>query len=159
MATFLIICHFDYACSHGLRVSRSTYKKLQILQNKTMRFFLSSPSRSHICIEEFTLLHWIPVCPRGKQIKLNNMYRIVHGNALQYLKPDISMVNDQHSLFTRNSFLSVVLPHVKSSGKKTFNRFSAGKIWNALPVSLRSAEDLLSFKKGVNKASQRGANY
>ena len=78
------------------------------------------------------------------------MYRIVHGNAPQYLKRDISMVNDQHSFFTRNSFLSVVLPHVKSSGKKTF-RFSAGKIWNALPVSLRSAEDLLSFKKGVNK--------
>ena len=51
---------------------------------------------------------------------------------------------------TRNSFLSVVLPYVKSSGKKTF-RFPAGKIWNALPVSLRSAEDLLSFKKGVNK--------
>ena len=30
-------------------------------------------------------------------------------------------------------------------------RFSAGKMWNALPVSLRSAEDLLTFKKGVNK--------
>ena len=60
------------------------------------------------------------------------------------------MVNDQHSFFTRNSFLSVVLPHVKASGKKAF-RFSAGKTWNALPVSLRSAEDLLLFKKGVNK--------
>ena len=49
------------------------------------------------------------------------------------------MVNDQHSFFPRNSILSVVSPHVKSSGKKTF-RFSAGKIWNALPVSLRSAD-------------------
>ena len=78
------------------------------------------------------------------------MYRIVHGNAPQFLKRDISMVNDQHFFFTRNSFLSVVLPHVKASGKKTF-RISAGKIWNALPVYLRSAEDLLSFKKGVYK--------
>ena len=125
-------------------------KKLQILQNKTMRFVLGYPTRSHIGIEKFTLLHWIPVCQRVKQIKLNNMYRIVHGNAPQYLKRDISMVNDQHSFFTRNIFLSVVLPHVKSLGKKTF-RFSAGKIWNAHSVSLRSAEDLLSFKKGINK--------
>ena len=77
------------------------------------------------------------------------MYRIGHGNAPQCFKRDISMVNDQHYFFSRNSFLSVVLPQVKSSGKKTL-RFSAGKIWNALPVSLRSAEDLLSFKK-VNK--------
>ena len=60
------------------------------------------------------------------------------------------MVNDQHSFFTRNSILSVVLPHVKSSGETTF-RFSAGTIWNVLPVSLISAEDLLWFKKGVNK--------
>ena len=60
------------------------------------------------------------------------------------------MVNDQHSFFTRNSFLSVVLPHVKSSGEKTF-RFIAGKIWDALPVSLKSAKDLLSFKKRVNE--------
>ena len=110
----------------GLRVSRSTYKKLQILQNKTMRFVLGYPPRSHIGIEELTLLHWIPVCQRGEQIKLNHMY------------------------FTRNNILSVVLPHVKSSGEKTF-RFSAGGIWNALPVFLRSAEDLLSFKKGVKK--------
>ena len=108
------------------------------------------PPRSHIGIKEFSLLHWIPVCQGVKQLKLNNMYRIVHGNAPQYLKRPISMVNDQHSFFTRNGILSIVLPHVKSSGKKTF-RFSAGKIWNALPVSLRSAEDLLSFKKGVNK--------
>ena len=115
-----------------------------------MRFVLGYPRRSHIGIEEFTLLHWIPVCQRVKQIRLNNMYRIVHGNAPQYLKRDISMVNDQHSFLTRNSILSVVLPHVKSSGKKTF-RFSAGNIWNALPVSLRSAEDLLSLQKGVNK--------
>ena len=84
---------------HGLRVSRSTYKKLQILQNKTLRFVLGYPPRSHIGIEEFTLLHWISVCQRVKQIQLNNMYRIVHGNAPQYLKRDISMVNDQHSFF------------------------------------------------------------
>ena len=115
-------------------------------QNKTMRFVLGYPPKSHISIEQFTLLHLIPVCQRVKQSKLNNMYRIVHGDAPQYLKRDISIVNDQHSFFTRNSILSVVLPHVKSSEKKTF-RFSAGKKWNALPFSLRSAEDLFSFKR------------
>ena len=84
LATSLILCHFDYACSawfEGLQVNLQ--KKLQILQNKTMRFVLGYPPRSHIGIEEFTLLHWIPVCQRVKQIKLNNMYRIVHGNAPQ----------------------------------------------------------------------------
>ena len=65
LATSLILCHFYYACSawfEGLKVSLQ--KKLQILQNKTMKFVLCYPPRSHIGIEEFTLLHWIPVCQR-----------------------------------------------------------------------------------------------
>ena len=82
------------------------------------------------------------------------MYRIVYGNAPQHLKRDISIVNDQHSFFTSNSILSVVLPHVKSSGNKTF-RFPAGKIWNAPIVSLRSAEDLLSLRKESISISER----
>ena len=44
LATSLILCHFDYACSawfEGLQVNLQ--KKLQILQNKTMRFVLGYP--------------------------------------------------------------------------------------------------------------------
>ena len=110
-----------------LRVSRSTYKKTTNFAKQNYeicsRLPLPPPPRSHISIEEFTLLYWIR--QRVKQIKLNNMYRIVHGNDPQYLKRDISMVNDQH--FFSPEIISVVLPHVKSSGKKTF-RYSAGKI-------------------------------
>ena len=51
-------------------------------------------------------------------------------------------------------FYQFFLTHVKSSGKKTF-RFSAGKIWNALPVSLRSAEDLLRLRKESISISER----
>ena len=125
-----------------------------MLKNKTMRFVPGYPPRSHIGIEEFTVLHWIPVCQRVKQIKLNNMYRIVHGNAPQYLKRDISMSNDQHSFFTRNSILAVVLPQVKLSGKKTF-RYSADKIWNAVPVSLRSAKTHFRLRNESISISER----
>ena len=44
LATSLFLCHFDYACSawfEGLQVNLQ--KKLQILQNKTMRFVLGYP--------------------------------------------------------------------------------------------------------------------
>ena len=108
LATSLILCHFDYACSawfEGLQVNLQ--KKLK---NKTMIFVLGYPPRSHIGIGEFTLLHWIPVCQKVKQIKLNNMYRIVHGNAPQYLKWDISMVNDQHFFSPEIVFYQLFYP-------------------------------------------------
>ena len=75
LATSLILCHFDYAYPawfEGLQVNLQ--KKLQISQNKNTRFVLGYPLKSHIGIEEFTLLHWIPVFQRVKQIKLNNIH-------------------------------------------------------------------------------------
>ena len=47
LASSLILCHFDYACSawfEGLQVNLQ--KKLQILQNKTMRFVIGYPPPS-----------------------------------------------------------------------------------------------------------------
>ena len=66
-------------------------KKLQILQNK--KFYEICSRLSPSPLGTFTLLHWNPVCQRGKQIKLNNMHQIVHGNAPQYLKQEYLNVN------------------------------------------------------------------
>ena len=51
------------------------------------------------------------------------------------------MVNDQHSFFHQKQYSNSCFTPRKIIGKKPF-WFSAGKIWNALPVS---------FKKGVNR--------
>lgn len=154
LATSLIQCHFDYACSswfEGLQIKFQ--QKLQILQNKTIRFVLGYPPRSHIGLEEFTLLNWIPVNLRVKQIKLNNMFRVVHGNAPSYMGRGVVMVHQQHSFFTRSSIQSIVLPHVNSAGTKSF-KYSAGKAWNALPVALRECTNFSNFKRGVKKHLQ-----
>ena len=60
------------------------------------------------------------------------------------------MVSDQHSISTRHSVQSLVLPRVRSSGAKTF-LYSAGKMWNALPTHLRTSNNFLSFKFGLRK--------
>ena len=46
LASSLILCHFDYACSAWYDGLQKLYQqKLQILQNKTIRFVLNHPSR------------------------------------------------------------------------------------------------------------------
>ena len=70
LASALIQCHFDYACSSwygGLQIKYQ--QNLQILQNKTIRFVLGYPPRSHIGLEEFKMINWIPVSLGVKQIK------------------------------------------------------------------------------------------
>ena len=51
---------------------------------------------------------------------------------------ELSSVIERHSISTRHSVQSLVLPHVKSSGATTFI-FSASKMWNALPAHPKSA--------------------
>ena len=49
LTSALILCHFDYACSVWYSGLQTTMKhKLQILQNKTIRFALYLPSPGHI---------------------------------------------------------------------------------------------------------------
>ena len=151
LASALIQCHFDYACSAWFSGLQKIYQqKLQILQNKTIRFVLNCSPRTHIGFNEFKIINWIPVSERVKQIKLNNMFRIIHGTAPKYLRDSFFMVSQEHDRYTRTSVQSLVLPHVKSAGAKSF-RYSASKMWNRLPVHLRMQENFLTFKHAVRK--------
>ena len=59
------------------------------------------------------------------------------------------MVSQEHDRYTRRSVQSLVLPHVKSAGAKSF-RYSASKMWNRLPVHLRMQENFLTFKHAIS---------
>ena len=51
LASALVQCHFDYACSMWFSCISSTSssrKRLQIIQNKLIRFILGISNRSHI---------------------------------------------------------------------------------------------------------------
>ena len=134
LASSIILCHFVYACFawHG-SLQKLYQQKLQILQNKTIRFVLDCPSRSHVEIAKFKELNWIPFSKRAKQINLCKVYSVVHGSAPKYLKMYFFKVSERHSISTRHtcSVHSLVLPHVKSSG--------ASQMCNALPAHLKSA--------------------
>ena len=82
LTSALIQCHFDYGRMN---------KKLQITQNKGIRFILGLPSRSHIGVTEFPSACMLPVPLRVDQLKLNHMYNIVNGISPHYLRGEVSM--------------------------------------------------------------------
>ena len=87
LSSAIIQCHMDYACSswyHGLQ--KNLKHKLQILQNKTIRFVLDLTPRSHMGYSEFNRVKWLPFRFGVQQIVLTNMHRLVHGNAPLYLR-------------------------------------------------------------------------
>jgi len=159
----LIQCHFDYASSawyYGL--SQDLKHKLQITQNKIIRFVLNLLPRSHIGRDQFNNLKWLPVHSRVNQILLCHVFKISKNRAPFYLQDHFTPVSTVHNHSTRlrskitsvdgtlSDCLRYVLPTVKSFGKNSF-AYNGCKLWNNLPQNVRDASTISSFKVKVKK--------
>ena len=72
----LIQFHFDYARSFWYPgLSKVLKNKLQVTQNKIIRFVLNMDSRAHEGSEVFKSLGWLPVSKRIDQIIMNHVLR------------------------------------------------------------------------------------
>ena len=64
----LIQPHFDYACSAWYpNLNAKLERKLQIMQNKCIRFCLKLDKMHHISEEDFKTINWLPVDQRVQQ--------------------------------------------------------------------------------------------
>jgi hypothetical protein len=146
----LIQCHFDYACCfwfYGL--SKMWKTKLQVTQNKILRFVLNLDHRSHIGPVQFLSENWLPVSKRVDQIILNQVFKIVRGSAPEYLGELFVSSKSVHSHSTRFSEKgSFSIPKVKSFGIKSF-AYMGCTLWNSLPRSITEIEQHHRFKDAV----------
>ena len=119
----LIQCHFDYACSiwyYG--ISQDLKNRLQVTQNKIIRFILRFDQRSHISKDHFLQLGWLPVEKRVEQIILNHVFKIHSGSAPSYMNENFipaSSVHNHYTRFSKGSCFSI--PKVRGFGKKSFS--------------------------------------
>ena len=73
----LIQPHFDYACTGWYpNLSKKLKDKLQVTQNKCIRFCLKLQSREHISNEHFHKLNWLPINQRFQQCVTSTIFRL-----------------------------------------------------------------------------------
>ena len=118
----LIQCHFDYACSFWYRgLSKVLKNKLQVTQNKIIRFVLNMDSRAHVGSEVFKSLGWLPVSKRVDQIILNHVFKVKSGQSPDYMVEHFIPASSIHSYGTRFRETGCFsIPKVKGFGKKSF---------------------------------------
>lgn len=144
LAVALIQPRFDYSCNFWYRsVGKVCQNKLQICQNKTIRFVLGLKNREHLEYTHFSKLNWLNVPKRVEYLTLNHMYNISTGNCPGYLQ---SLVNPKvHKYNTRSGDNAFSLSNVKRAGKISFN-YNGSVLWNSLPVEMRNIKSKSSFK-------------
>ena len=149
LCTALIQCHFDYCCSSWFSSLSAKWKhKLQVMQNKIIRFILKLEPRSHIGREEFEKLGMLKVEDRIKQLKLNHVFKIYHDEAPEYLISHFRKFSNIHRYSTRGSSTNFILPKVKGQACNSFF-FTGIKEWNLLPNHVKTSKTHVQFKKAV----------
>ena len=95
---------------------------------------------------EFAQVNMLPVDLRVKQLKLSQIYNIVHGKVPIYLTSSFSLNTSRHN--TRSGPLSLSIPSVKSFGLSSFN-YTGAVAWNDLPGDIKSVRTKPKFKAKV----------
>ena len=160
----LIQCHFDYASSAWfLGLSQQLKGKLQVAQNRLVRFILGLPPRSHIGREELTSVGWLPVKDKVNLTILTHVHKVNSNTAPLYLHEHFSPASCVHKHPTRFRVKAASyndreyamvdskrysLPPVKGCGMKSF-AYHGCSLWNSLPQDIRDTHSPSVFKHKV----------
>ena len=120
--------------------------RLQKLQNQAARLVTNTKRREHIT-PVLRQLHWLPVKARIEFKILTLAFRAVHSDGPAYLQLPLSIANKS----TRASSAPGLAPcrsRMRTAGDRAYS-VCAPQLWNQLPVELRLAENITTFKRGL----------
>ena len=146
----LIQPHFDYACSSWYPLlTQGLENKVQVLQNKCIRYCLKLNNRDHIGIAEFKEINWLPVKRRVEQSISGTIFKLFKEEVPVYMKQVFQIKNQIHN--TRRSNFALHIPSCKICyGQKAIS-YMAPKIWNKIPANIKSKLNMSSFKHAIKK--------
>merc|ERR1712055_984414 len=105
LCTALIQCHFDYSCSSWFPgINKGLSDKLQVLQNRMIRFILNLNCRHHIGYKELKEAGFLKVSERVKQLKLGHIFRIKNKTCPSYMDLNFKLLNENTTRCSTRSY-------------------------------------------------------
>ena len=139
---------FDYGdIIWGDRGNASLISELQVLQNKAARLILDLPAHLSAA-EALKRLGWKPLLRRRKEHHAIFMYKLINNHFCHSIP--VTFNGDFHSYYTRSRNDIRKSSATRRWGHWSSVNFSADT-WNGLDTSLRNAESLPTFKRGLSK--------
>ena len=142
----LIQPHFDYACTTWYtNLSKKLKDKLQVTQNKYIRFCLKLQSREHISTEHFRKLNWLPINQRFQQCITSIVFKFVQNKCPAYMN-EVFRPAENMRIKARNSFLKLNHSFRKTSTRPKGLSYFGPAIWDRIREIIKKTRNLNTFK-------------
>ena len=130
----LIQSHFDfpYVSAYPL-VSTKIRKKIQVTQNKFIRFYLKLNSRHHLGAKEFKEINWLQTKERVEQRVATNVFKYWKGTSPFYVNELFVL---SRNVYKTRSHMALEIPLRKSNLHQKSVSFMRPSIWNKLSNDL-----------------------
>ena len=135
-----VTSRLDYCNSLFVNMSESNFYKLQKVQNAAARLVLKKRRRESAS-DMLKQLHWLPIKLRCVFKTLLIMFKCVHNICSNNLSIEYKSYNCRPQDF----LLLKTVPAKTKYGKRRFDYYGP-RLWNLLPLSIRTEEKLDKFK-------------
>ena len=147
----LIQPHLDYASSAWYpNLSKGLKDKLQITQNKCIRFCLYMENREGIRYKHFKKINWLPVWERVKQFIAVSVFKFSNNMAPKYMEDIFSKSQNRHRTRSSNEF-RINIPSRKNDYGKNCLSYLGATIWNNIDIGAKNCKTTNAFKHKIKE--------
>ena len=140
-----ISSRLDYCNSLYSACNKKAISRLQMIQNSAARLLTNTKKRSHIT-PILATLHWLPVSYRIDFKILLITFKAFYGMAPSYIVDLLKPYTPERNLRSADkALLDPPNTNFVTRGDRAFSA-RAPLLWNELPIGLRLAESVPSFK-------------
>ena len=142
---------YEYGCIIWGDVSKHIANRITTLQKYAGRIILDVKNPREInSTELFKKLNWLPFSDRITFLRSTLMFKCFNNTGPTYLSDKFHKVRDLHNIYTRQATAeNLSLPKFKLAKAQNSFSFEGAKLWNSLPISIKSSTSLSSFKRNL----------